>query len=266
MFELFKKKSASPEERIAECHRKKDYVGLAKAYYELGKSAMEAGEQGRAMLWLGRADTVYSARDDVYDKVGEKLTEDCSNRICELEGAPLFINEIEPPITEQVNDLGDAQVRIWSLLSLARLVPAANRLAELPGCGVLGKLEKCLSLALQSFSDPITPDEFDFIMNTCTELAEFCDSEPFFAGGEVPCSAGAPLQVFDLNGMAMLLSIEAFFDGLLRTLAGQPVKDQGEMIPCALLPDYWQRTVGGDIRYIPQVQAELDRIANDEVF
>ena len=35
------------------------------------------------------------------------------------------------------------------------------------------------------------------------------------------------------------------------------------MIPCALLPDYWQRTVGGDIRNIPQVKAELGRIWDD---
>lgn len=263
MFELFKKKSASPEERAAECQRKKDYAGLAKAYYEMGKSAMEAGDQGRAMLWLGRADTVYSARDDVYDKVGEKITDDCSDRIGELEDAPLLINELEAQVTEQVNGLEDPQVRVWSLLSLARLVPVANQLGALPGCGALGKLEKCMALAVQSMQEPITPDEFDFIKDVCGELAGFSDSEHFFAGGGIPCPAGGPLEVFDLNGLAMLLNIEAFFDGLLRTLAGYPVNDQGEMVPCALLPDYWVRTVGGDIREIPQVKAELDRIWAD---
>ena len=98
------------------------------------------------------------------------------------------------------------------------------------------------------------------------ELAELADLDCFFAGGEVPCGAGAPLQVFDLNGLAMLLNIEAFFDGHLHTLAGDPVKDQGEMIPCALVPDYWTRTVGGDLRQIPQVKAELDRIWADLEF
>ena len=263
MFELFKKKSASPEERIAECRQKKDYVGLAKAYYEMGKSALNAGDQGGAMLWLGRADTVYSARDDVYDKVGEKITDECSDLIGELEEASLLINEIEGQVTEKVNGLGDPQIRVWSLLALARLVPAASRLGTLPGCGALAKLEKCLDLAVQSFQEPIHPDEFDFIMGVCNELSGFSDSEHFFAGGEVPCAAGAPLQVFDLNGMTTLLNIEAFFDGHLRTLAGHPVNDAGEMIPCALLPDYWQRTVGGDIRNIPQVKAELGRIWDD---
>lgn len=266
MFELFKRKAASPEERIADCLRKKDYVGLAKAYYEMGKAAMESGDQGRAMLWLSRADTVYSARDDVYDKVGEKITEDCSDRIGELENAPLLINEIEAPVVEKVDGLGDGQVRVWSLLSLARLVPVTSRLGALPGCGVLGQLEKCLALAVQSFQTPIPPDEFDGIVSVCNALSDFGDSEYFFAGGEVPCPAGAPLQVFDLNGMSTLMNIEMFFDGHLRSLAGNPVNDAGQMIPCALLPDYWTRTAGGEIRDIPQVQAELVRIWDDFAF
>lgn len=263
MFELFRKKAASPEERIAACLRKKDYIGLAKAYYEMGKAAMEAGDQGRALLWLSRADTVYSARDDVYEKVGEDVTEDCSDRIGQLEEAPLLVNEIEEPVTAQVENLGDPQVRVWSLLSLARLVPAANRLGALPGCEVLGKLERCLDLVVQSFQDPITPDEFDFIMGVCGSLSDFGDSDSFFAGGEVECSAGAPLQVFDLNGMCTLMNIEMFFDSHLRTLANQPVNDAGQMIPCALMPDYWTRTRGGGLKEIPQVQAELERIWGD---
>ena len=266
MFELFKRKAASPEERVADCLRKKDYAGLAKAYYEMGRAAMESGDQGRAMLWLGRADTVYSARDDVYDKVGEQITEDCSDRIGELEGTPLLINEIEAPVVEKAEGLGDGQVRVWSLLSLARLVPVASRLGALPGCGVLGELEKCLELAVQSFQTPITPEEFDGVVSVCNGLSDFGDSEHFFAGGEAPCSAGAPLQVFDLNGMCTLMNIEMFFDGHLRSLAGNPVEDAGQMIPCALVPDYWTRTVGGDIREIPQVKAELARIWDDFAF
>lgn len=264
MFNLFRKKEdAAPEDRVAACLRRKDYPGLAKAYYEMGRAAMEAGDPGRAMLWLGRADTVYSARDDVYSKVGETITEDCSDRIAALEEAPLLINRIEEEITGRIPGMDDAQVRVWSLLALARLVPAANRLGTLPGCGALGKLERCLDLALQSFQSPITPDEFDFIGSVCGELSELSDSEHFFAGGETPCGAGAPLEVFDLNGLAMLLNLDAFFSGHLHTLAGHPVKDQGEIIPCALLPDYWTRTVGGDIQDIPQVRAELERIRAD---
>ena len=45
MFSLFKKKEdAAPEERLAACLQKKDYAGLARAYYDMGKAALSAGD------------------------------------------------------------------------------------------------------------------------------------------------------------------------------------------------------------------------------
>lgn len=264
MFNLFKKKGdAVPEERLAACLRGKDYAGLAKAYYDMGRAALEAGDQGRAMLWFSRADTVYSARDDVYEKMGEKLIDDCSDRIGELEEAPLLANRIAEEVEERAEDLGDAQVRVWSLLTLARLVPVGEKLAALPGCGVLGTLGKCLDLCVKSFQEPITQEEFDYVKDVCGGLYALSDADSFFAGGEVPCAAGAPLQVFDLNGLTALLSIEGFLDGQLRCLAGEGADDDSSLVPCALLPDYWTRAVGGDIAAIPQVKAELGRIWDD---
>ena len=268
MFSLFKKKEAAapPQQRLADCLQKKDYAGLAKAYYDMGRAAMDSGDPGRAMLWLSRADTIYSARDDVYEAVGDKLADDCSDRIGTLEDAPLLSNQIVEEIDDKRDGLGDAQVRVWSLLTLSRLVPMGAQLAQLPGCGVLGQLGKCVDLAVQSFQAPISQEEFDFLKTVCGELYTLSDSQDFFAGGEVPCAAGAPLQVFDLNGLTTLLGIEGLLDGQLRCLAGEPVEDDGGLIPCALVPDYWIRTVGGDLRDIPQVKAELDRIWADRDF
>lgn len=268
MFNFFKKKEPSlpPEERVPDCLQKKDYAGLARAYYDLGKAAMEAGDQGKAMLWLSRSDTIYSARDDIYEDLGDRLTGDCSNRIGELEGAPLLSNQMIEEIEAKTDELGDPQVRVWSLLTLARLAPVGAKLAALPGCGVLGTLDKCLDLMVKSFQTAITQDEFNFLHTVCGDLYALSDSEHFFGGGEVECAAGAPLQVFDLNAMDTPLGIEGLLDGQLRCLAGEPVKDDGGLIPCALMPDYWTRTVGGELRDIPQVKAELDRIWADYEF
>lgn len=265
MFSLFKKKEAAapPQQRLADCLQKKDYAGLAKAYYDMGRAAMDSGDPGRAMLWLSRADTIYSARDDVYEAVGDKLADDCSDRIGALEEAPLLSNQIAEEIDDKRGGLGDAQVRVWSLLTLSRLAPMGDKLAQLPGCGVLGQLGKCVDLAVQSFQTPISQEEFDFLKTVCGELYALSDSQDFFAGGEVPCAAGASLQVFDLNGLTTLLGIEGLLDGQLRCLAGEPAADDGGLIPCALVPDYWTRTVGGDLRAIPQVKAELERIWAD---
>lgn len=268
MFNLFKKKEPplSPEERLADCLKKKDYIGLARAYYDLGKAAMESGDQEKAMLWLSRADTIYSARDDIYEAMGDKLTDDCSDRIGALEEAGLLSNQVVEQIEEKTEELGDAQVRVWSLLTLARLAPVGEKLAALPGCGVLGTLGQCLDLVVKSFQESITQAEFNLLKTVCGDLYALSDAEEFFAGGEVPCAAGAPLQVFDLNAMTTLLGIEGLLDGQLRCLAGEPVKDDGGLIPCALMTDYWTRTAGGSLRDIPQVKAELDRIWSDLEF
>ncbi len=98
MFHLFSKKIGSPEE----CQQKRDWAGLAKAYYQLGTEAMEAGKLNQAQLWLNRADTIYSADDAIYKKVGEKMMDDCSDRIGQLEEEPLFYNEVPARVNEIV--------------------------------------------------------------------------------------------------------------------------------------------------------------------
>ena len=85
MFGFGKKEVKSPDERLADLQRKKDWAGVSRTYYELGVTAMDVGDLHKAHLWLHRADTIYSADGNIYDKVGEKLMDDCSDRIGRLE-------------------------------------------------------------------------------------------------------------------------------------------------------------------------------------
>lgn len=274
MFNFFKKKDAATlEDRLEDCLKKNDHAGLAKTCYEIGKDAMEAGDQGKAMLWLSRADTIYSAQDDVYEAVGEKIVDDCSDRIGQLEEAPLLSNQIVEQIEEKTQDMDDAQVRVWSLLTMARLSPLGTRLSALPGCGVLGALDRCVDLVVKSFQEAITQEEFDFIKAVCGDLYDLSDSEAFYAGGEVP-TAGAPFQVFDLNGMmGVEQELNSFIDSHLRLIAAlsQGVEDpaaaaESDIVGCTLLPDYYVRTGGGRLEEVPQIRAELERIQNDYEF
>ena len=71
-------------------------------------AAMDAGDLHKAQLWLHRADTIYSADDDIFDKVGEKLMDDCSNRIGQLEGEDgLFYNAVPAEIEARAEELSD---------------------------------------------------------------------------------------------------------------------------------------------------------------
>ncbi|MCI9608659.1 MAG: hypothetical protein HFG07_00330 [Oscillibacter sp.] len=273
MFKLFGKKETSPEERLAECQKKRDWVGLAKAYYSLGTAAMDRGDLNRAQLWLHRADTVYSAQDEVYDKVGEKLTDDCSQRIGRLESEHILYNDAPAQVEEKAAGLGDVRVRIWGLLSLARLVKLGERLAVLPGCEALGRLGWAVDTALHSFQNPPSEEEFNGLRDLAGALYELGDSPAFWgAGSEVPAPAGAPFQVFDLNGMmGVHLEAEAYLSGQMEMAAAlvqgqEPPAPETGIILGALLPDYYVRTGAARPEEVPQVKAELERIWSDYEF
>lgn len=270
MFGFGKKETKTPEERLADLQKKKDWAGLAKAYYEMGTAAMDGGDLNRAQLWLHRADTIYSADDAVYEKVGDKITDGCSDRIGALEDKEdLLSNSVPAEIEEKAGELSDVQVRVWGLLSIARLVKLGRRLARLPGCQVLGELDWAVDMVFRSLQELPAQEDYQHLMDVCNGLYELGDSPAFYGGGQIDVPGGAPFQVFDLNGMGVLLELNGYFDSHLRLLAA--VSQEAEELPaaesgavaCALLPDYYVRTGASDLNSVPQIRAELERISGD---
>ena len=273
MFNLFGKKDSTPEDRLVECQRKQDWAGLAKAYYQLGVTAMENGELNKANLWLHRADTIYSARDAVYKKVGDKLVDDCSERIGELEDAPLLYNDMPAQIEEKSEGLRYEKVRVWGLLSLARLVRLGERLSSLPGCEVFGKLGWAVDTVLKSFQGSLTEEDFQGLRDLCGALYQLGDDPAFWGmGSEIPVSGGSPFQVFDFNGlMGIHLEIDAYLDSHLNMLCAladgeEPPAPETGIIAGALMPDYYVRTGTEKLEEDPRIQAELKRIWSDYEF
>ncbi len=276
MFDLFQKKKDS-KERMEKCLAKKDWDGLARACYDLGIAAMDKGDLNNAFLWLNRADTVYSASDEVFDKAGssrlfhKEIVTDCSDRIAALEDTPLLYNEFPAEIEEKAEELNDIQIRIWGLFSIARLVNLGNRLSTLPGCEVLGQLDWAVDTMLRSFQKPITQNEYGHLMNICNALYDLGDSEAFYGGGEIDVPGGAPFQVFDLNGMMTILELNTYLDNHLRLLSAliqeqEPPEAESSIIGCTLLPDYYVRTGTDDLEDVPQIKAEMERIESDYEF
>ena len=270
MFGLFgKKEEKTPEGRLADLQKKKDYVGLARAYYEMGVSAMEAGDLNRAQLWLHRADTIYSADDAVYEKVGEKLTDDCSERIGALEEEDgLLYNAVPAEIDAKAEQLNDPQLRIWGLLSMARLVKLGKRLSELPGCEVLGELGWAVDMMFRSVQQAPSQEEYQRLMSVCNGLYEL-NSKPAYYTGEIEVPGKAPFQVFDLNGMmGVEQELNSCIDNHLRLLAAlsqgaEPPAAECGVVGCTILPDYRVRTGAGNLEEDPQIKAELERIWSD---
>lgn len=274
MFKLFgKKTSASPEERLSECRKKRDWAGLCRAYYDLGAAAMDQGDLNHAQLWLHRADTIYSARDEIYDKVGEPLMDDCSHRIGRLEEAHILYNDVPAQVEEKAAGLGDSRVRVWGLLSLARLVKLGDRLSALPGCGVLGDLGWAVDTVLATFQAPPSEEAFNGLKSLCGALYELGDNTVFWgAEGEVEVPGGAPFQLFDLNGlMGVHQETDAYLsshlDMILALSQGEePPAPETGIIAQSLLPDYYVRTGAERLEEVPQIKAELERIWSDYEF
>lgn len=274
MFGFGKKEAKTPEERLAEPQKKRDWAGLVKTYYELGVSAMDGGDLNHAQLWLHRADTIYSADDTTYEKVGDKLTDDCSDRIGTLEDEEeLFYNAVLAQIEAKAEALNDVQARVWGLLSIARLVKLSRRLSALPGCEALGELDWAVDMMFRSLQTLPPPEEYQRLMDLCNALYEL-NGKPAYYTGEIEVPGGAPFQMFDWNGMfGVEQELNGYTDSHLRLLAAlsQEVVDptaapETDVVACALLPDYYVRTGAEDLSQVPQIRAELERIWSDYDF
>ncbi len=273
MFGFGKKEGNAPEERLAEFQRKKDWAGVSRTYYELGVAAMDAGSLNKAQLWLHRADTIYSADDNIYDRVGEKLMDDCSDRIGRLEEEDgLFYNAIPAEIETKAEELNDPQVRVWGLLSIARLVRLGERLGRLPGCEVLGQLDWAVDMMLHSLQTPPSQEAYQRLMDMCDALYELNGKKIYYTG-EIEVPGKAPFQLFDLNGLfGVEQELNGYTDNHLRLLAalsqGMEEQPQAEssIVACALLPDYYVRSGADRLEDVPQIKAELQRIWSDYEF
>ena len=274
MFGFGKKEAKTPEERLAEPQKKRDWAGLVKTYYELGVSAMDGGDRNHAQLWLHRADTIYSADDTTYEKVGDKLTDDCSDRIGTLEDEEeLFYNAVLAQIEAKAEALNDVQARVWGLLSIARLVKLSRQLSALPGCEALGELDWAVDMMFRSLQTLPPPEEYQRLMDLCNALYEL-NGKPAYYTGEIEVPGGAPFQMFDWNGMfGVEQELNGYTDSHLRLLAAlsQEVVDptaapETDVVACALLPDYYVRTGAEDLSQVPQIRAELERIWSDYDF
>ena len=173
---------------------------------------------------------------------------------------------------EKAEELSDIQVRIWGLLSIARLVKLGSRLGTLPGCEVLGLLGRVVDIMLESFQEPVTEDQYNLLMDTCNALYDLGDSQAFYGGGEIEVPGGPAFQVFDLNGMmGVHLELNGYLDNHLRFLSALSRREEtpvaeSSMVSCTLLPDYYVRNGARELEEVPQIRAEMERIERDYGF
>lgn len=199
--------------------------------------------------------------------------DDCSSRIGRLENEEgLFYNAVLAEIETRAEELNDLQIRLWGLLSIARLVQLGKQLARLPECEVLGQLDWAVDLIFHSLQILPSQEVYQRLMDMCNALYEL-NGKPIYYSGEVEILGRVPLQLFDLNGLfGVEQELNGYIDSHLRLLAAlsQGAKElpeiESSIVGCALLPDYYVRSSADRLENILQIKAELQRIWSDYDF
>lgn len=270
-FDHFKKQER-PQAGLEELQAQEDWVGLARAYFAKGKACLDQGDQARARLWLGRAQTLCDSDDSVCQTVGDKLVDQCSDLLGELEEAPLPENRVAQRVEEEAQSLNDGQRALWGLLTLCRMERLLVRLGQLPGCAPLGDTGEVVEILLGVFTGRDEAPAVEKLEAYDDALYEIEDSPAFRdlrLTVEVP--GGAPLQLFDLNGDLALTNLNLYIDYVIHgPLSGEgselDVDELASMVGSGLLSDYWLRTQDGGLDELPQVKAEEERIWDDLAF
>lgn len=264
-----KAEDAAEQSGAAPARERSVLARQSESYYRMGKELMRRDDLERARMYLERASTLYSSFEQVYGEC-EAFLYDCDEQIGALEEEQLLFNELLDEVEEKAGGLSGRQRYVWGILTLARFQVLFDRLSACPGCGILGEVGQMLDLFSEGIGRRLQQEELGQLQDFVLRLYDFGDSESFVdPENQVSVSGGQPLQVFDLNGNSGFTSIHIFMDncanlfedGFDRAEDAEPA--ELDFIPCTLMEDYYLRTTDGDIRRIPKLQEEMERIRSD---
>ena len=257
-FDRFRKQEAAS---LEELQAKGYWVDLVRAYFAKGKECLARGDRERADLWLSRAQAICDSDDGIYEKVGGKLIDQCSDLLGELED-DLFGTQVVERVEAEYSTLSGARKRLWGLLTLCRLERLLTAVGDFPGCAPLKDTGEAIDALL------------DFI-------AGWCDSPAILdERAALPAPAGA-FRLPDLGGEIVPTELSLYLDVVVsgdlsreeirglddpQVLDRLDLNDQSGMIRCGLLTHYWLRVQDGPLEAVPQVRAEVARIWDDLAF
>ena len=139
---LFHKKESPEElmEALKKAQTGKNYVKVAKLYYKLAEYYHQEGNVEKCWLYVHRFDTLSSSRDEIYNKISDKLVDTASGWIEEIEEMEDFLpNELICWAEDEAEELDMIQRVKWNLLTMARFEKLFTELSTLPDLALLSQ-------------------------------------------------------------------------------------------------------------------------------
>lgn len=256
-------------EDLKKAQRSKDFVKTAKLYYEVGACYYQQGNKEKAWLYLNRFDTLSGSQDEIYEKIPEKLMDQASDWIGELEEADLYLNELMNWAEEAAEELDVIQRAKWNLLTLARFEMLFQQLSRLSGFELLNRYGRVVEILAQALYEPVGEAEYKEALGFVKEFYPFTDSKALAdVSNCVSIAGGGDFEAYDLQGSCTLLNMYTLLDDILQY--AEQRRNMGEigtdLLTNVLLADYYIRTHEEPLREIPAVRAEVERIQADLEF
>lgn len=276
-FDRFRKQEAAS---LEELQAKGYWVDLVRAYFAKGKECLARGDRERADLWLSRAQAICDSDDGIYEKVGGKLIDQCSDLLGELED-DLFGTQVVERVEAEYSTLSGARKRLWGLLTLCRLERLLTAVGDFPGCAPLKDTGEAIDALLDHYYGEAGEVAWARLEEYNDFIAGWCDSPAILdERAALPAPAGA-FRLPDLNGEIVPTELSLYLDVVVsgdlsreeirglddpQVLDRLDLNDQSGMIRCGLLTHYWLRVQDGPLEAVPQVRAEVARIWDDLAF
>ena len=242
---------------------------LVREYLRAGSVYMDLGKPDLAFLYLNRCAAIVDFERYETSLLDRKSQQECKDRLQALENEPLFVREIQSEIDQRADSLDTRLVRIWGLFSLCRLARVGSRLSRIRDCKPIGTIGKVAKFLYPPRQKRMKRREFRQLDNLIAWLEQwqqdFYYFDPLYVRG--PCG---PLQLFDLVGMDGIRSLYWFLEreycNFDNELPEEEMYTEPGIIPVTLLPDYYLRNGQENLRAVPLLAEELERIRADYDF
>lgn len=256
-------------ESLKQAQARKDYVETARLYYQIGETYLKQGNQEKAWLYIEKFDALSGSRDEIYEKIPEKMMDQASEWIDKFEESGLYAYELRDWAEEQSEELLGIQKVKWNLLTMARFVKLFDKLSAFPGFELLADYGKVAEILAQALYRPITQEEYNVVLEFVKDFYPFTDSEELAdVSNRISLEGGLDFEGYDLIASDLLLNLYTLLDDLLQTaeLRIENADVNTDFVTNSIMAGYYVRTHEEPLRGIPVVQAEEARIRSDYEF
>lgn len=273
--------------KLSAAQEQNDYKQVAKLYLKLGKAYRQEGKLSKAIYYLNRFDNLVSGDDDLYETF-EKQDLQATQWIVELEiQQEPYEKSIQSQVVEKSKELNDLQKIQWILLTMSRFCSLFERISVLEDFEGFEKLSEMVDLicgGLYGTLDADDSDEIQDAMDQYDELIEdvfdsevMCDYTQTVRIPDQPDFVPADLESGDVGtyylGMAFT-AMQSFIFDAEGQLSECPISGAAKLeepvemkfAACGILADYYYRTSDAELKDVPQIRGETERIFSDYDF